>query len=530
MLWTLQLSAWALPPLLAVLLLTRELLFLWPRRREPGSRALLLLVLTTGAWAALHLASVLSTSLDVKIALERVQYLVASAIPAAWLVFAMVFPGRRDHLKRAAAWLLFAMCAASMAVAAHPATFGLILSDVHLEYDPTGLAQMVVTFGPWYWAVLVVRFVAIVAATTALTGWLLRSELYRRRAPVAVAAAVLALAPAAAYTGWRDIGQWTDLSPTGLGLAAALLGWGLLRHRLLDLGPVARTLVMVELRDPIIVLDAKGRIVDANRAAESVLDLHPYGDVPVALGTLWASTRGQPHQTARVALEVVGEADEPDRRLFDVTVTPLGGRKGRGRTALLLRDVTAREEAVAELQRATTQLEAVNEELELLANTDGLTGLTNRRRFMEVTGREVERADRYQRPVSLLLLDLDHFKRVNDTHGHAAGDDVLRGTADALRSVCRDLDVAGRLGGEELAVVLPETDAAGAMTLAERLRRQIGDAEYEAPDGAPFQVTASIGVATVGPRARTAEALLQRADEALYEAKDQGRNRVVVSA
>jgi len=167
-------------------------------------------------------------------------------------------------------------------------------------------------------------------------------------------------------------------------------------------------------------------------------------------------------------------------------------------------------------------------DLERLARTDPLTGLANRRHFMEMLEREADRCQRYLRPVSIVLLDLDHFKAVNDTHGHAAGDDVLREAARVLRSVCRDVDLAARLGGEELALLLPETESAGARAAAERVREQFGAVQHRSPAGRSFTVTASLGVATAASSC-DGEALLQTADDALYRAKSEGRDRVVVA-
>jgi len=192
--------------------------------------------------------------------------------------------------------------------------------------------------------------------------------------------------------------------------------------------------------------------------------------------------------------------------------------------------VTERERMNADLRETTEALTRANRELDRLARTDALTELANRRQFMEVLARELDRAVRYGRPLALVLLDLDRFKVVNDTHGHAAGDRVLKAAARALRSVCRDVDLAARIGGEELALLLPETGVAGASSLAERLRQTLEATQHELPTGGTFQVTASMGIASAGENARTAADLMDRADQALYRAKEEGRNRVVVAA
>jgi diguanylate cyclase (GGDEF)-like protein len=174
------------------------------------------------------------------------------------------------------------------------------------------------------------------------------------------------------------------------------------------------------------------------------------------------------------------------------------------------------------------ELERAYAEVERLAQTDSLTGLANRRHFMEALEQEVDRSERYGRPLSLVALDLDHFKTVNDSHGHAAGDAVLSEAARALRAVCRDVDIPARMGGEEFALLLPETDTAGARTVAERAREHIAGTAHRSPAGESFRVTASLGVATLRPGA-SGEALLQAADEALYRAKDAGRNQVALA-
>jgi diguanylate cyclase (GGDEF)-like protein len=160
------------------------------------------------------------------------------------------------------------------------------------------------------------------------------------------------------------------------------------------------------------------------------------------------------------------------------------------------------------------------------AATDDLTGLVNRRRFHELLESEIVRADGLGTPLSLLLVDLDHFKLVNDGFGHQAGDGLLRQFAGRMRVHLRDVDVAARLGGDEFAVLLPETDADGAVAVADRLRESPSAPPVAAKD-VPV-VTASFGVAQHAPR-EGAEDLLRRADVALYEAKNQGRDRVVTA-
>lgn len=173
--------------------------------------------------------------------------------------------------------------------------------------------------------------------------------------------------------------------------------------------------------------------------------------------------------------------------------------------------------------------------LENLANTDPLTGLCNRRTFTTHCNHELLRSLRSNDPFSLFLFDLDHFKRINDLHGHSAGDTVLCAVADRLRQSVRDMDVVGRWGGEEFVVLLPGADSEIALYVAERLRSDIASLSIAdllpgtAITGAA-EITISVGVATYRGPADTIDILLQRCDAAMYQAKADGRNRVLLGA
>jgi len=175
-----------------------------------------------------------------------------------------------------------------------------------------------------------------------------------------------------------------------------------------------------------------------------------------------------------------------------------------------------------------TERKRMEEDLRAQAATDPLTGVPNRRSFETTARREVERARRYAKPFSVLALDIDHFKRVNDTYGHDIGDIVLKGVSRICLEKLRVTDILARLGGEEFAMLLPETDIDAATNLAERLRYAIESNPIVTAKGA-LPVTVSLGVAQYAPNEPTIEAALKRADEAMYEAKRSGRNKIVVA-
>ncbi|HEU4479745.1 MAG TPA: diguanylate cyclase [Pyrinomonadaceae bacterium] len=176
------------------------------------------------------------------------------------------------------------------------------------------------------------------------------------------------------------------------------------------------------------------------------------------------------------------------------------------------------------LARARTLLDfkAYLDTCEEQASTDHLTGLANRRRFERQLEREVARTARHGRPFSLITIDIDHFKQVNDTYGHEAGDEAIKTLARVLQQGTRGIDLAARIGGEEFAVILTETNLSGAVEVAERLRVALKSIEIQSVG----QIAASFGVAECPSQAETARELVARADAALYEAKREGRDRV----
>ena len=249
-------------------------------------------------------------------------------------------------------------------------------------------------------------------------------------------------------------------------------------------------------------------------------------------------------QTVKFRQQALFEGEE---RLFETLLVPVTNAQGevthicgtaRDLTAFLVaqRSLEALnhqlELRVAErtqaLNQANAELREANQVLEKLAASDSLTELANRRSFFERAAAEVQRAHRYGHPLALQMLDLDHFKSINDHFGHAAGDEVLRQLAGVLRVNLRHNDLAARIGGEEFVVLLPETKLEDAAQHAERLRMAIGALRIPF-EQSTLNVTVSIGVGALDSGELSPEPMLMRADSALYRAKQDGRNRVQVA-
>jgi diguanylate cyclase (GGDEF)-like protein len=217
-----------------------------------------------------------------------------------------------------------------------------------------------------------------------------------------------------------------------------------------------------------------------------------------------------------IRTEILKYCKDGQTRWLDINVVPLRDAKGV---------ITH----FASVERDLTRYKKIERQLANMALFDSLTGTLNRPAFYQHAEKEFNRSKRYYRPLSVIMLDIDHFKQVNDQYGHHGGDQVLQIFAEACQEVIRSTDLMGRVGGEEFALLLPDTPMKAAFNLAERLRERINKYPYLAGDML-IEVTASLGVAELQNDDGDFKSLLQRADEALYQAKHAGRNRVKMAA
>jgi diguanylate cyclase (GGDEF)-like protein len=260
--------------------------------------------------------------------------------------------------------------------------------------------------------------------------------------------------------------------------------------------------------------------------------LHTTVVVPVMAGSLpleddqsgWGGGEPQalPMLTGHVVVEL-SRAQLDERRSEMLQISLLIVLAGMALSGWLSFRIAA--DVMAKLDAAAEESHRQREAAERLARTDALTGLANRRAIDEVLGREVQRAQRYGTSLTLILTDLDYFKSINDTYGHHVGDQVLASFARVLGDSVREVDMAGRWGGEEFIVLMPGIGLVEALQAAERMRLAVAAEPFRAA-GVTFGYTASFGVATLDLAQPTLDALLGRADAALYRAKNNGRNRV----
>lgn len=515
-----QISIWSIPPLLAALVCVGTYLRLLKKRRVPGIYAVLALLAAVLFWSATDFLGTLVTDLSLKQIIARFSYFGVVLVPVTWFAFAITYTRRQMRLPPL---LLNLICVVPLV------TIGLVMSnDWHgMIWTSSRLVEandyvgLINEPGSWFYAYAIYAYLLIVIGTTILA-WSIGQTTGQLKPVLAVIFTPLVVCVANVFSfSPVNPSPWFDTTTLGFAIAAMILNDGLLRYGVLDTTPVVRDRVVEQLSDGVVVLDNNGMIIDINPSALTIFGTNR---AKISNKSITRFVKTVPLETllakGRQNLEV-----SKDGHYYEISVSSLDASSPQADVVLVFRDVTAR-------RKAEQDLRAAQDELVRLAHTDYLTGLHNRRFFMQRLQEECERVRRHGSNLSVLLFDLDHFKQVNDTYGHDLGDRVLKRVADVSVSIKRITDVAARIGGEEFALLLPETDQRGAVQLAQRLRESVAEMRIKELESADqlvprrSTVTTSVGVATVGARSHDIDNVLNYADEALYKAKSSGRNAV----
>lgn len=345
--------------------------------------------------------------------------------------------------------------------------------------------------------------------------------------------------------GWMLFGF--DPTPFSFAFTLVAFAWLIVGVRLFDLLPVARHLLLEALLDPVLVVDPQSRVIEANPEALKLAGLDggwqglKLQDWPVFGRDLQALIAARPDAARPDAARAQGSQEQlltltSSARYFEVRVRVIERVTRNGPLALgkmlYLRDVTQRHlselklaEALAISEERLRTISSLHEQLREQALCDPLTGLYNRRYLEEFFNRELVRARREQTPLALALIDLDHFKRLNDDYGHLVGDEVLKGVAQYLLDSLRRSDAVFRIGGEEFLLILPDADADEARVRLQAICQGLAQKALATRSGVRH-VTLSAGLAVWPEQGQALDELLQAADVALYQAKSDGRNRV----
>ena len=507
----LQVTFWSIPPLIAALVCVGAYVRIQNKYNVPGVSAVLMLLAAVMFWSGAQFIGSLFTEIEAKIVAAKLAYFGIVMAPVCWFIFSMTYTRKQLQAPR---WLLNTVCVVpfiTICLVMSNEWHQLIWSDVDLTFA-RGYAGLDTVPGPWFYVHTVYSYVLLVSATAILAFSISEfSHTHKPLLAVIFAPIIVCLANLFHLLPWNP--PWFDMTTIGFAVAVLILDGGVLRYGLFDNIPVHREWVVEKLLDSVIVVNTEGGVIDINPAGLNMLRANRE---QLSKQSITDYIRTMP--LAALLSSQSKELTLYDRA-YDVTSSALDRSNPESDVVLVFRDITTRREQERRLSK-------MKRELERIAHTDALTGLYTRRTFFERLKEEAERVQRHGSSLSVLLFDLDHFKKVNDSYGHDVGDRVLQGVADVSMAIKRVNDVAARLGGEEFALLLPETAQAGAVKIAQRLRQAIADEPHLDDHGNQISITASIGVATIRQASGKVDHILKHADQALYRAKNNGRNMV----
>jgi diguanylate cyclase (GGDEF)-like protein/PAS domain S-box-containing protein len=499
----------------------------WRRRDAPGAVPLFVFTAASAWWMVCYALFLVAAPASDRMVWFKLMYAAIVLIPPGFLAFALQYTGRGHWVSLRLVGLLAIEPLLVNLLAWTDPYHGLLFNGWQ---GPEGgwFAG-----GAGFWIHTIYSYMLLGLSTTLLIqGFVRAPTIYRRQAGMMLFGAVVPLLGNALTIFQLSPFPRHDLTPLGLAISTAVIGVALFWRGLLDLMPVARNAVVEYMHDGVVVFDRHHRVIDLNPAARAILNI---GDADVL---------GKPARVALAAWSGYSSAclqsdDFHDEvsigkdRYIDLSIFRLGDQRGGlgGRLAVM-RDITPLKQASVALQEANDRQRRQLEEIEAMqillkeqTIRDPLTGLYNRRFMEETLARDLGQAERTESPVSVVIIDLDFFKRINDTHGHGVGDLVLEAMGSMLRASCRSGDAACRYGGEEFVVILPGASLTAAVQRVDQWRREFMALRVPCND-TELSCTFSAGVATYPVHGLDIPALLKVADNALYAAKQNGRNRV----
>lgn len=487
------------------------------RSRKAATRTFALLMIAIAEWLFCMAGWGLSPTPGAAMVWFWLQFLGVSAAPVLLIIYVQTFNGRTTDGTFISRWPLWVVPAITQLLAWSNAGHRLMFRSVTFTPVAGTLALTDWDPGPWFLIHSAYSFLLIAAALVTMVRVILRSAGVFRRQLLAL---LIAIVPPVLLTVMNTLQLMPPdqlATPLGFVLTGGALAVAVIFYQMTNVVPIARELLIEQMDDGMLVLDERQRIIDMNPAMQALIGQQrgrllsrPLREALTERGELY--DRIVAAETAPTEVSLAGSAAPQQYEITTRTLTERGRPMGR---LIVLRNIT--------------RLKAIQAELFTHATTDMLTGLYNRRQFLLLAHAQLEVAVRHRHPLAVLLFDIDRFKLINDTYGHAVGDEVLRAVARTARATLRTADILCRYGGEEFAVLLPETGVNEAYPAADRLRQAI--AACRIPDQAAIAPTISVGLALYdAEHDADLELLLWQADQAMYHAKQAGRNRVMVYA
>ncbi len=505
---------WIIPSAIASLLCLFMAAMIWPRRKLPVARAFYLFLLFVFIWVFSRFIIILLDDYSSRLLVSKFQYIGIALVPLTWLTFSLTAIKKMKFLTLRNIALLSVIPLITIVLAMSNDSHHLIWQKIEFT-----AFTVIAEHGAWFPVHIAYSYLLIGIATLSAAMQYLRHPKYKQELIAIIISPLLVLL--ANFNNLVGLIDVKDLDIVSLSFSFSILmfAWVVLRGHYLQLAPIARTILIENMQDAIVVLDIDRRVIDLNPAA-----IRLFGrEKGKSYGELFSELIKDKDIATRIVKNTQTELCINNLSLQALNTNISALSKEAEGYLIVFRDISELKNTQEKLEKAKEELQKANDELQVMANTDHLTGLPNRRYFLQQFSLELARNERYDSALSLLILDLDHFKRINDTHGHATGDEVLRRVAAIIKDSAREYDIAGRLGGEEFGLVLPQTDLDGAKNYAERLRKDIAASHA----GNEIPVTASIGL-TEARKGMSLEQIFEAADIALYQSKKTGRNRVSI--
>ena len=504
------------------------------QRSVPGSWELGLLLFSMTTWSGFYAFHWIPIPPSLKILMPNFVYIGVVAVPTFFLIFTLSFVGHGAWPKKYLLFLLLIEPVTAL-ILVWTNNHHLIFRSIRLstQYNIT-LLQL--QHGPWYLVNLIYSYIVILAGFMVLIYGMLRSSpLLKKQYHIILTASLLPW-------GLNILSEYIlenrnpfDLTPLMFGVSGVLFTYSVLRGRFMNIIPVARSRIVESMSDGIMVIDTQNRIVDINPAMETFLGHKPasfLGKSASEVLEIWID-EGDALMSGQETRRELRIPNAPSRYL-DLRVTPLYDDYQRLHGRLMVfRDITDRKQVEKQLRLANERLQfqlieigTLQSKLRSQAIKDPLTDIFNRRYLDETFDRELARAAREIYPVCVIMLDIDHFKKVNDTYGHEAGDSVLKALARRLSSRNRRGDFVCRFGGEEFVIVMPNMEMDTAFKRAEELRAALNSL-YVPYGRFNLTITISMGIANYPANGEDREAVLRAADRAMYAAKKAGRDHIL---
>jgi diguanylate cyclase (GGDEF)-like protein/PAS domain S-box-containing protein len=461
----------------------------------------------------------------------NLHYLGLTSMMAFYITFILQFIGHKKWVNKFSMIVFFAVPVITQIIIETNPLHHWFIKEIEFQQDGILMGLFHISYGGFFWFHTVYSYTLVLVGIGLMIARSVRTfKLYRVQSLTLCFAMLAPLLGSINDSRVFIVGFPFPIVPIGFAMMGILIAWNVFRNQMLNIIPVARDTLVESMSDSMIVMDVAGQVIDINPAALHLLKksaIEVIGKPVEQVFNPWQETLKQFQGKTKAQGEISITQDTGPQH-FDVQISPLQGRHGRiSGQIIILRDITKRVMAEKQAQEALTNICSLQEQLYKHSIHDALTGLYNRRYLDEVLPREIANATRAGSPISFVMMDIDHFKNINDTFGHAVGDQVLQELSTFLKEQTRIGDLIFRYGGEEFLVLLINTKAPAAYQFAERWRQALEVFRFTNTE-ADIYITMSMGVAEFTQDGNSITDVLLASDRALYQAKAMGRNHVSV--